>query len=85
MPYLSIDASELRFDPNTPVLGAGAQGRVYKATWRTTPVAVKKIFPQFQLGQEELKTFEHELSMYRRFNSPYVVLFMGASLQVLLP
>jgi hypothetical protein len=42
----------------------------YRAVWRTTPVAVKRINPQFQLPQEELKTFEHELSMYRRFNSP---------------
>ena len=38
---------------------------LYQATWRTTPVAVKKIFPQYRLRPEELHTFEHELSMYR--------------------
>lgn len=50
-----------------------------QASWRSTPVAVKKLFPT-SLHAEEIRAFERELAMYRRFNSPFVVLFMGAVL-----
>ncbi|GAM23718.1 hypothetical protein SAMD00019534_068930 [Acytostelium subglobosum LB1] len=72
-----IPPEEINFDPKTDLLGGGAYGKVYKATCRGKPVAVK--VPKKQtLSESELKAFQNEVAIWKQIFHPNVVMCMGA-------
>jgi len=58
-------------------LGEGAFGTVYKAAWRGTPVAVKKLKPQ-KMQNVVLADFKKEVAILGKLRHPHVLLFLGA-------
>lgn len=66
IPYDSLEIYE--------VIGSGAFGEVYKARWRGTMVAVKKLS---KITEEFLKDFETELAIVQRLHHPNVVQYLG--------
>lgn len=75
--YHEIAYEELQFDPKP--LGNGAFGVVYKALWRGTPVAVKKLMVM-QFTDAEVYNFKREASIMEKYsNHPCIVKFCGIS------
>ena len=62
---------------NTPILGKGTFGTVYKAVLRGQGVAVKKFFTQ-SLDESLLEDFKNEVMIMSALSHPNVLLFMGA-------
>mmetsp|Transcript_7721 Transcript_7721/g.28469 ORF Transcript_7721/g.28469 Transcript_7721/m.28469 type:complete len:518 (-) Transcript_7721:208-1761(-) len=66
IPYDALEIQEL--------IGAGAFGEVYKARWRGTQVAVKKLS---KITEEFLKDFETEIAIVQKLHHPNVVQYLG--------
>lgn len=58
-------------------IGQGSYGKVYRADWQGSDVAVK-VFLDQDLKVEALEEFKREVAIMRRLRHPNVVLFMGA-------
>ncbi|OQR99834.1 kinase [Thraustotheca clavata] len=62
------------------VIARGGCGIVYKATLRqTTPVAMKRMLPNFVDSPEAVDEFMKEIRMYARLKHPKIVAFLGIS------
>ena len=61
-------------------LGQGAFGEVYKATWATTPVAVKRLIDQSLRG-EALRSFCDEAYLLSTLHHPNILQFIGVVIQ----
>jgi hypothetical protein len=72
-----IDFSEIELKER---IGIGGFAEVFKAEWRGTEVAVKKLLPNKQT-KESIEEFKVEIDMMRKLRHPHIVLFMGASLK----
>eukprot|EP01088_Endostelium_zonatum_P020602 TRINITY_DN7677_c0_g1_i1.p1 TRINITY_DN7677_c0_g1~~TRINITY_DN7677_c0_g1_i1.p1 ORF type:complete len:377 (-),score=59.44 TRINITY_DN7677_c0_g1_i1:155-1285(-) len=58
-------------------IGKGSFAEVFKAKWRGTEVAVKKL-PAQMLGGEFFEDFENEAELMRQLRHPNVLQFLGA-------
>ncbi|BBN20086.1 sterile alpha motif and leucine zipper containing kinase AZK [Marchantia polymorpha subsp. ruderalis] len=58
-------------------IGQGSYGKVYRADWQGSDVAVK-VFLDQDLKTEALEEFKSEVAIMRRLRHPNIVLFMGA-------
>jgi len=58
------------------MIGRGSYAEVYRATWKSINIAVKKM--KADLNEREVKFFLEEAKMMSRFNHPNVVRFIGA-------
>lgn len=72
-----IKYAELRFGK---LLGKGSQGEVFKANWRGSTVAVKKVDTR-KVPPEIIEEFCAEAQIMRRLRHPTLTLFMGVSLE----
>ncbi|GLT27620.1 hypothetical protein SLA2020_026040 [Shorea laevis] len=72
-----IDPSELDFS-NASVIGKGSFGEIIKASWRGTPVAVKRILPSLSDDRLVIKDFRHEVNLLVKLRHPNIVQFLGA-------
>lgn len=90
---LTISTVPARSFPDTPVyripfdsialqgvIGGGAFGQVWRATWRGTPVAVKLLSSvcQNQSATSALQTFDDEVFMLATLRHPNICMFLGA-------
>ena len=71
-----IEPSELAVHE---LLGRGSFGEVSRATWRGTPVAVKRVRRHCARQARELRAFQEEAAMMLSLRHPNVVLLLGAS------
>jgi hypothetical protein len=65
------------------VIGGGGFGQVWKATWRSTPVAVKVLTGSAQrvnVSRAILEEFVAEINMLKGMRHPNICLYMGACL-----
>jgi len=62
-------------------IGIGAFGEVFKATFRGTYVAVKRVLAVGKNEQERFESFSKELNYMKAVRHPNVILFVGACLQ----
>ncbi|CAK9225432.1 unnamed protein product [Sphagnum troendelagicum] len=58
-------------------IGQGSYGKVYRADWQGSDVAVK-VFLDQHVQMEAIEEFKAEVAIMRRLRHPNVVLFMGA-------
>jgi serine/threonine protein kinase len=60
------------------VIGNGAMGVVYRAKWRETDVAVKRLKRSGAANREQLLAdFRREVALLKQLRHPHVVLFLG--------
>jgi len=62
-----------------PKLGEGVYGKVYRAKWLGTTVAVKKM--KKLVGEQELSEFKSEVAILSQLRHPNLVLFLGACIE----
>ncbi|KAL6080092.1 putative serine/threonine-protein kinase SIS8 [Balamuthia mandrillaris] len=74
--FEEVDIKELKMGPR---IGKGSYAEVYKATWRGTAVAVKKL-PAHLLTASFFDDFEREAALMKRLRHPNVLQFLGACL-----
>ncbi|CAM8953976.1 unnamed protein product [Rhodiola kirilowii] len=72
-----IDPSELDFS-NSNIIGKGSFGEILKASWRATPVAVKRILPSLSDDRLVIQDFRHEVNLLVKLRHPNIVQFLGA-------
>ncbi|TYI51604.1 hypothetical protein E1A91_D12G187600v1 [Gossypium mustelinum] len=72
-----IDPSELDFS-NSNIIGKGSFGEILKASWRGTPVAVKRILPSLSDDRLVIQDFRHEVKLLVKLRHPNIVQFLGA-------
>ncbi|KAE8705366.1 hypothetical protein F3Y22_tig00110429pilonHSYRG00874 [Hibiscus syriacus] len=72
-----IDPSELDFSYSN-IIGKGSFGEFLKATWRGTPVAVKRILPSLSDDRLVIQDFRHEVNLLVKLRHPNIVQFIGA-------
>ncbi|ELP85303.1 hypothetical protein EIN_085250 [Entamoeba invadens IP1] len=72
---LKLDHTELK--PMLPAIGEGAFGMVFRGTYRTRDVAIKKMKSR-SLTEELEKEFNHEVSMLTQLRHTCVVELIGA-------
>ncbi|KAL9665552.1 hypothetical protein QQ045_020973 [Rhodiola kirilowii] len=72
-----IDPSELDFS-NSNLIGKGSFGEIVKASWRATPVAVKRILPSLSEDRLVIQDFRHEVNLLVKLRHPNIVQFLGA-------
>ncbi|MFQ6668425.1 hypothetical protein Gotur_034078 [Gossypium turneri] len=72
-----IDPSELDFS-NSNIIGKGSFGEILKASWRGTPVAVKRILPSLSDDRLVIQDFRHEVKLLVKVRHPNIVQFLGA-------
>lgn len=72
-----IKYDELKFGK---LLGKGSQGEVFKASWRGSTIAVKKVDTR-KVPPEIIEEFAQEAQIMRRLRHPCLTLFMGVSLE----
>ncbi|XP_044490166.1 integrin-linked protein kinase 1-like [Mangifera indica] len=72
-----IDPTELDFS-NTTTIGKGSFGEILKASWRGTPVAVKRILPSLSDDRLVVMDFRHEVNLLVKLRHPNIVQFLGA-------
>eukprot|EP01105_Mastigella_eilhardi_P010724 TRINITY_DN2495_c0_g1_i11.p1 TRINITY_DN2495_c0_g1~~TRINITY_DN2495_c0_g1_i11.p1 ORF type:complete len:808 (+),score=89.13 TRINITY_DN2495_c0_g1_i11:2-2425(+) len=70
---ITIDPNDLELQER---IGAGSFGTVYKALWRGTQVAVKKINSHMVVG-DQLLQFQQEIEVAKTLRHPNCLLFMG--------
>jgi len=69
-----VDFSDIRLGKQ---IGSGAFGKVYRAMWRGTEVAVKTLAYN-QMSEDVLLDFRKEVAVLSSLRHPHVILFMGA-------
>eukprot|EP01089_Gocevia_fonbrunei_P016598 TRINITY_DN5188_c0_g1_i1.p1 TRINITY_DN5188_c0_g1~~TRINITY_DN5188_c0_g1_i1.p1 ORF type:complete len:681 (-),score=90.84 TRINITY_DN5188_c0_g1_i1:37-2079(-) len=74
--FQEVDPSTLKIGVR---VGKGSFAEVFKAVWRGTDVAVKKL-PAHLLSEEFFKDFEREVDLMRQLRHPNVLQFLGACL-----
>ncbi|XP_042483421.1 integrin-linked protein kinase 1-like isoform X2 [Macadamia integrifolia] len=72
-----IEPSELDFS-NASIIGKGSFGEIIKASWRGTPVAVKRILPSLSDDRLVIQDFRHEVNLLVKLRHPNIVQFLGA-------
>ncbi|CAA3021106.1 serine threonine- kinase STY46-like [Olea europaea subsp. europaea] len=72
-----IDPSELDFS-SAATIGKGSFGEIIKASWRGTPVAVKRILPNLSDDRLVIQDFRHEVNLLVKLRHPNIVQFLGA-------
>lgn len=72
-----IEPSELDFS-NSNMIGKGSFGEILKASWRGTPVAVKRILPSLSDDRLVIQDFRHEVILLVKLRHPNIVQFLGA-------
>ena len=72
-PY-EIDPSDLMIGPR---IGIGSFGEVYRAQWRRTDVAVKRLLDG-EMGDAAVADFKREIAILRRIKHPNIIQFLGA-------
>ncbi|KAM7251197.1 hypothetical protein ACFE04_023080 [Oxalis oulophora] len=72
-----VDPSELDFS-TAVVIGKGSFGEIIKASWRGTPVAVKRILPSLSDDRLVIQDFRHEVNLLVKLRHPNIVQFLGA-------
>jgi serine/threonine protein kinase len=72
-----VDPSELDFS-NAVSIGKGSFGEIIKASWRGTPVAVKRILPSLSDDKLVVQDFRHEVNLLVKLRHPNIVQFLGA-------
>jgi hypothetical protein len=71
-----LEPASLEISP--ALLGVGAFGEVYTATWRGTRVAVKRLKGAYADDTAALAEFRAELAVWCRLHHPHVCQFLGA-------
>ncbi|MBA0592894.1 hypothetical protein Gorai_009859, partial [Gossypium raimondii] len=56
----------------------GSFGEILKASWRGTPVAVKRILPSLSDDRLVIQDFRHEVKLLVKLRHPNIVQFLGA-------
>ncbi|KAI3812026.1 hypothetical protein L1987_16727 [Smallanthus sonchifolius] len=72
-----IDPVELDFT-SSHIVGKGSFGEIVKASWRGTPVAVKRILPSLSDDRFVVQDFRHEVNLLVKLRHPNIVQFLGA-------
>nr|GEW55808.1 integrin-linked protein kinase 1-like [Tanacetum cinerariifolium] len=72
-----IDPVELDFT-NAHIVGKGSFGEIVRASWRGTPVAVKRILPSLSDDRFVVQDFRHEVNLLVKLRHPNIVQFLGA-------
>ncbi|XP_024993756.1 integrin-linked protein kinase 1-like [Cynara cardunculus var. scolymus] len=72
-----IDPVELDFT-SSHIVGKGSFGEIAKASWRGTPVAVKRILPSLSDDRFVVQDFRHEVNLLVKLRHPNIVQFLGA-------
>lgn len=72
-----IDPSELDFSTSC-IIGKGSFGEILRASWRGTPVAVKRILPSLSDDRLVTQDFRHEVNLLVKLRHPNIVQFLGA-------
>ncbi|KAJ0447049.1 putative dual-specificity kinase TKL-Pl-5 family [Helianthus annuus] len=72
-----IDPVELDFT-NSHIVGKGSFGEIIRASWRGTPVAVKRILPSLSDDRFVIQDFRHEVNLLVKLRHPNIVQFLGA-------
>ncbi|XP_051145598.1 integrin-linked protein kinase 1-like [Andrographis paniculata] len=72
-----IDPDELDFS-SAILVGKGSFGEIVKASWRGTPVAVKRILPSLSDDRLVVQDFRHEVNLLVKLRHPNIVQFLGA-------
>ena len=71
--FQEVDPSELELGPR---IGKGSFAEVFRAKWRGTTIAVKKL-PAHMVGEEFFDDFEQEADLMKRLRHPNVLQFLG--------
>nr|XP_043607811.1 integrin-linked protein kinase 1-like [Erigeron canadensis] len=72
-----IDPLELDFT-NSHLVGKGSFGEIVRASWRGTPVAVKRILPSLSDDRFVVQDFRQEVNLLVKLRHPNIVQFLGA-------
>ncbi|VFQ66667.1 unnamed protein product [Cuscuta campestris] len=72
-----VDPTELDFS-NSAIIGKGSFGEILKASWRGTPVAIKRILPNLSDDRLVIQDFRHEVNLLVKLRHPNIVQFLGA-------
>nr|GMD15243.1 serine/threonine-protein kinase STY8 [Ipomoea batatas] len=72
-----VDPTELDFS-NSVMIGKGSFGEIVKASWRGTPVAIKRILPNLSDDRLVIQDFRHEVNLLVKLRHPNIVQFLGA-------
>lgn len=72
-----IDPAELDFSTSC-MIGKGSFGEIVRASWRGTPVAVKRILPSLSDDRLVTQDFRHEGNLLVKLRHPNIVQFLGA-------
>lgn len=72
-----VDPVELDFT-NAHIVGKGSFGEIVRASWRGTPVAVKRILPSLSDDRFVVQDFRHEVNLLVKLRHPNIVQFLGA-------
>ncbi|ONK75419.1 uncharacterized protein A4U43_C03F16650 [Asparagus officinalis] len=72
-----IEPSELDFS-TAVIVGKGSFGEIVRASWRGTPVAVKRILPSLSDDKLVIQDFRHEVNLLVKLRHPNIVQFLGA-------
>ncbi|KAK9052170.1 hypothetical protein SSX86_028798 [Deinandra increscens subsp. villosa] len=75
-----IDPVELDFT-SSHIVGKGSFGEIIRASWRGTPVAVKRILPSLSDDRFVIQDFRHEVNLLVKLRHPNIVQFLGAVTQ----
>ena len=73
-----IDRASLKFDSKIDFLGGGGYGKVFKAQWMGTTVAVKW-FEKRCTGKKSITDFIKEIEIVNQVRHPNIIFYMGIS------
>ncbi|CAH9128971.1 unnamed protein product [Cuscuta epithymum] len=72
-----VDPTELDLS-NSSIIGKGSFGEILRASWRGTPVAIKRILPNLSDDRLVIQDFRHEVNLLVKLRHPNIVQFLGA-------